>query len=169
MRCRLNTTLSIILLIAISPLAAGGEALTVDAVSLPDGGRFDLSPYKGSVVYLDFWASWCEPCKKSLPWLVTMDEKYRDAGLVIVAVNVDRDHDDAVDFLEDIDPTFRVVFDPEAALARAHELEGMPSAFIFDREGDLAEAHVGFRDRDRALVEKQLRTLLNTGAEETKE
>jgi 5,10-methylenetetrahydrofolate reductase len=97
-----------------------------------------------------------------------MDKKYRTDGLVIVAVNVDRDHAAALDFLADLNPAFRIVFDPEAALASAHSLEGMPSAFIFDRQGKQATAHVGFRDRDRAQMEKRLRELLGRGAEETR-
>jgi thiol-disulfide isomerase/thioredoxin len=122
--------------------------------------EFNLEAYHGQVVLLDFWASWCAPCKQSMPWLSKMQEQYGDRGLQIVAVNLDGKLNDAAEMLATLDPGIRVVHDPNGKLAELFNLEGMPSAYLHDRQGRLTASHVGFLPAEREVKEEQIRTLL---------
>jgi cytochrome c biogenesis protein CcmG/thiol:disulfide interchange protein DsbE len=114
----------------------------------------------GRVVYVDFWASWCGPCRQSFPWMETMKSTYEAQGLEIVAVNLDRDRADADKFLKQFHPTFDVRFDPKGELAESYKVQGMPSSVLIDRHGVTRFTHVGFRPVDGAIYEAQLRQLL---------
>ncbi len=110
-------------------------------------GNFDLADYRGKVVYLDFWASWCTPCRASFPFMADMAGAHA-GDLAIVAVNVDEHHADAQGFLDDYETPFDIVFDPDGTLASEHQVPGMPTSFLFDRDGQLIGSHVGFRKKD---------------------
>jgi cytochrome c biogenesis protein CcmG, thiol:disulfide interchange protein DsbE len=120
----------------------------------------DLTGFRGRVVYIDFWASWCAPCRQSFPWMETMNSTYEAQGLEIVAVNLDRDRADADRFLNQFHPTFNVRFDPKGDLATFYKVQGMPSSVLIDRHGVARFTHVGFRPVDGAIYEAQLRELL---------
>ena len=122
--------------------------------------EFDLERWEGHVIFVDFWASWCGPCKKSMPWLSQMQQKYETEGLVVVAVNLDRKLASASRMLDSLYPGIQVVHDPEGKLAGQYELEGMPSAFLYDRKGELIARHVGFLAAESADKEEQIRQLL---------
>ncbi len=121
---------------------------------------FDLGEFHGRVVYLDFWASWCAPCKQSFPWMQTMKNTYEERGLTIVTVNLDADRADADRFLAQLKPTFDVRFDPKGGLAETYKVKGMPSSILIDRHGVPRFTHVGFRPVDAPLYEAQIRELL---------
>ena len=121
---------------------------------------FDISTLRGRVVYLDFWASWCGPCRQSFPWMQTLKNTYEDQGLTIVAVNLDADRVDAQKFLDQFKPTFDVRYDPDGKLAEAYNIKSMPSSVMIDRHGVARFAHMGFRPVDGAVYEAQLRGLL---------
>ena len=142
-------------------------ACTPQRAARPEGGAglAALGDHKGKVVYLDFWASWCEPCKRSFPWMAAMHDRYEDEGLVIIAVNVDSDHQKAERFVATHAPDFRIVFDPDGTLAKAYQIEGMPSSFVYDRHGNLRGNHVGFRERDTGELEALIVTLLEEDPE----
>lgn len=120
----------------------------------------DLDRYRGKVVVVDFWASWCKPCRESIPWLNEMRARYAEQGLVVVGVNVDAKPGDAARFLREVPVDFETVYDPSGQLAERYHLAGMPASFVFDRAGQLAEQHLGFRDADRARYEAALQKLL---------
>jgi cytochrome c biogenesis protein CcmG/thiol:disulfide interchange protein DsbE len=120
----------------------------------------DLTGLRGRVVYIDFWASWCGPCRQSFPWMETMKSTYEAQGLEIVAVNLDTDRADADRFLNQFHPTFNVRFDPKGDLATFYRVQGMPSSVLIDRHGVARFTHVGFRPVDGAIYEAQLRQLL---------
>lgn len=122
-------------------------------------GQLDVAQYKGRVVYLDFWASWCVPCRKSFPWLNELAKKYPE-DLVIVGINVDNERTAAMKFLEKYPASFPLVFDPKGVLAKEYKLEGMPSSVILDRDGKVAHRHVGFRAEKKAEYEKTLTDLI---------
>lgn len=124
-------------------------------------GTFDLAKYKGEVVYLDFWASWCGPCAKSFPWMQAMHEKYAAKGLRIVAVTVDENPNDAKAFLKKNPASFEIVYDPEGKLAGEHGLIGMPTSLVFDREGKQISRHVSFRLDHADEYEANLKKLLD--------
>ena len=114
---------------------------------------FDLSQYEGKVVVLDFWASWCGPCRRSFPWLNEMHTRYASDGLVIIGVNLDASHDDAAEFLEEYPADFGIYFDPGAALATEYEVEAMPSSFVIGRDGRIKATHRGFTVKQPAEYE----------------
>jgi cytochrome c biogenesis protein CcmG, thiol:disulfide interchange protein DsbE len=122
--------------------------------------RLDLNAFQGRVVYLDFWASWCGPCRQSFPWMEVLKDTYGPQGLEIVAVNLDRDRADADKFLQQFHPTFDLRFDPEGDLAERFKVQGMPSSMLIDRHGVTRFTHVGFRPVDVRLYEAQVRELL---------
>jgi len=120
----------------------------------------DLARYRGQVVLVDFWASWCSPCRSSIPWLNAMQEKYAGQGLVIIGVNVDKERGDAERFLAETPIHFEVVYDPEGRLPARYDVPVMPSSFVFDRSGALVARHAGFLKANRAEYEATLRNLL---------
>ena len=124
-------------------------------------GKIKLSEYKGKVVYLDFWASWCGPCRKSFPWMNKVQSRYQSQGFEVVAVNLDSKRADADKFLAQLKPNFDIAFDPPGDVAGLYELQGMPSAYLIDRKGQLHSVHMGFRNKDIALLEHEIEMLLN--------
>ena len=115
---------------------------------------------KGDVVYVDFWASWCNPCRKSFPWLNTANTAYKSHGLKVVAVNVDKDKQLANDFLDKVDVSFPVLYDPDGRFAQAFQLKGMPSSFILDDKGEVLASHVGFFEDKIDIYEEKIESLL---------
>jgi len=123
--------------------------------------KLDLNQYEGKVIYLDFWASWCGPCRKSFPWLNEMEERYNDKDLVIIGVNLDTDIALANQFLESVPASFKLFSDPDGHLAERYKLIGMPSSFVIDRHGEVRHRHVGFKKSDIASYEASIKALLN--------
>ena len=109
------------------------------------GAGLDLSAHQGKVVIVDFWASWCVPCRRSFPWMNAMQAKYEDQGLVIIAVNMDADGNEAADFLREYPADFEIVYDPDGELAREYDVIAMPSSYVFDRQGKQIARHLGFK------------------------
>ena len=140
-------------------LAAVTEA---PAVKLPTlQGKFDLEKLHGKVVYLDFWASWCIPCRQSFPWMNEMQARYHDSGLEVVAVNLDKNRALADEFLKKLEANFTVAFDAQGDSAKAYNLRGMPSSYLIGRDGKLYASHIGFREKDKAKIEQAIQQLLN--------
>jgi thiol-disulfide isomerase/thioredoxin len=129
-------------------------------VTLAQAADLDLSAYRGKVVYLDFWASWCGPCKQSFPWMETLKGTYDRQGLTVIAVNLDMDRADADKFLDRFRPTFEVRFDPKGELAALYKVRAMPSSVLIDRHGVARFTHEGYRPIDGAAYEAQVRELL---------
>lgn len=124
---------------------------------LPD----KLSALKGQVVYLDFWASWCKPCRKSFPWMNQMQQKYAGQGLQIIAINLDTEEALAKTFLEKVPAQIPIVYDPEGKIASDYQLIGMPSSYLIDKTGKIRFSHKGFFTRSEPLYEQELVLLLN--------
>lgn len=123
---------------------------------VPASETFDPGQYAGKVVVLDFWASWCVPCRRSFPWLNAMHDKYEDQGLVIVGINLDMERGDAAKFLEEYPARFAIVYDENKALARQFDVVAMPSSYVIGRDGRIAAKHMGFKvtqqDEYEALI-----------------
>jgi cytochrome c biogenesis protein CcmG, thiol:disulfide interchange protein DsbE len=132
----------------------------VDAAAADD--ELNLARFRGKVVLVDFWASWCAPCRQSFPWLNEMQAKYGARGLVVIAVNVDPSRADAESFLKQTPARFEILYDPDGSLAAHYQLPGMPSSYVFGPDGTLIERHVGFRNSAREERERQLTQLLST-------
>ena len=117
----------------------------------------DLQQYKGQVVYVDFWASWCVPCAHSFPFLNELHQEFKDKGLQIIGINMDENVEDAKDFLAKTPAQFTTVADNSAKCAKDFDVKAMPSSYLIDRKGIVHHIHQGFRSEDikelRALVE----------------
>jgi cytochrome c biogenesis protein CcmG/thiol:disulfide interchange protein DsbE len=109
---------------------------------------------RGKVVYVDFWASWCGPCRRSFPWLAGLQKKYGDQGFAVVAVNLDKTRDAADAFLEKLPAPFAIAYDPDGKAAAAFHVSAMPSSFLVGRDGTVLEAHTGFDPKRAAAIEK---------------
>jgi thiol-disulfide isomerase/thioredoxin len=121
---------------------------------------FDLQQYRGKVVILDFWASWCVPCRRSFPWMNEMQEKYGVQGLVIVGVNLDAEPELAQAFLDEFPANFQIVEGSNGALAKEFDVIAMPSSYVIDRNGDVVERHLGFKVRRQDEYESLIQTVL---------
>jgi thiol-disulfide isomerase/thioredoxin len=104
----------------------------------------DLAPYRGKVVYLDFWASWCTPCHLSFPWMNDIQATYGPEGLVILAVNLDRNRAAADDFLATGRGQLNILYDPKGDIARQFNFKDMPTAILIGRDGKVHAVHSGF-------------------------
>ena len=124
--------------------------------------KLNLDQYQGEVVYVDFWASWCTPCKQSFPWMNQMHKKYHDLGLNIIAVNLDEDPASADKFLSKHPASFKTIKDPEGNLAEQYQVQGMPTALLFDKTGKLVDQHIGFNPKKVNQYETVLRKALAT-------
>lgn len=143
------------LLAATLLLTATVQADAPDTVEWPA-----VRDLRGKVVLLDFWASWCAPCRKSLIWMNDLQKRYRAAGLEVVAVNLDKDRSLAEQFLAETPVSLRIEYDPDGALARTLRVETMPSSFLIDRSGSIRQRHRGFRLVQQSTREQQIVQLL---------
>ena len=137
-----------------------GEAAPSFALPTAEGTTIDLERLRGQVVYVDFWASWCAPCRRSFPWMNEMQQRYGGRGLTIVAISVDAKREDAERFLRQFPASFAVAFDGGGATPRAYGVKAMPSSFIIDARGRIAGIEYGFLDERRAALEETLRSLI---------
>lgn len=137
-------------------VAAPACPLAIDATGAPKA----LAELRGKVVYLDFWASWCGPCRQSFPFMNALETEMRDKGLAVVAVNLDEEAADAASFLTAHPAQFQVAGGDNAACASAFKVEAMPSSYLIDRAGRVRLVHHGFRAGDAEALRAQLETLL---------
>ena len=119
-----------------------------------------VEKYEGNILMVDFWASWCIPCKRSFPWLNKINQTYKQSGLSVLGVNLDENREDADEFLNKVPAEFEIIFDPQGQHASYYELKAMPSSFIFDREGKLVAQHSGFKSEKIPEYEQKLKSLL---------
>lgn len=132
------------------------------AIDLPDqtGALVDLDALRGNVVLVDFWASWCGPCKQEMPILEALHKKYAGNGLVIVGVNIDKQQKKMANFLEAHPVTFRQVRDKKLEVASRYQPPTMPTSFLIDRTGTIRVVHEGFQKKDAAKIEAEIKKLL---------
>jgi len=139
-------------------LAAVCAALLM--IIIPPGARAEfpagLGEVTGRVVLVDFWASWCTPCRRSFPWMNEMLERYEDQGLQIIGVNLDKERSLAVEFLEETPADFDLRYDPAGALAEEYGVQAMPSSFLLDADGNVVATHYGFRFDESEEYEAQI-------------
>ena len=122
--------------------------------------QVELSDYRGQVVYLDFWASWCQPCRKSFVWMNKMQNLYGKEGFKVIAINLDESRDNADKFLQQVPASFDVAFDPDGNTAEIYKLRAMPSSYIIDKNGNLVHTNSGFRKNDEEKLEEKIRVII---------
>ena len=121
-----------------------------------DKGEVQLSELKGKVVYVDFWASWCTPCRKSFPWMNEMHAKYQSQGLEIIGISLDENEAQAYKFLEKIPAQFTIAYDTKGTVADLYEVQVMPTSYLIDRNGKLLFTHKGFKTKHEDAMEAEL-------------
>jgi len=138
--------------------------LVLMAAAWPALSRAELPEAFGAVdakvVWVDFWASWCAPCRRSFPWMNEMHRKYASEGLEIIGVNVDKERGLADEFLAETPAEFRLHFDPTGSLAEAFAVQAMPSSFVLDRNGNILASHYGFKLANTDEYERAIREAL---------
>ena len=139
----------------------GEQAPAFDLPSIYEGApRISLASLEGKAVYVDFWASWCAPCLRSMPAYNELYGRYKDRGLEFVAINVDNPIEDGLDFLLDTPLDFLIPSDPDGEIAEAFGVIGMPTSYLIDANGTVRLVHMGFRDGDMEEIEAAIEAVL---------
>jgi cytochrome c biogenesis protein CcmG, thiol:disulfide interchange protein DsbE len=148
-------------LTAAIPAQANQPGKPAPDFSLPGtGGPVRLADLRGQLVYVDFWASWCAPCKQSFPFLNEMQDKYGARGFTVVGINVDIRRADADRFLAGTPARFPIAFDDKGETPKAYAVRGMPSSYLVAPDGRVLSAHVGFKEEDKKALEDKIRQAL---------
>lgn len=144
---------------------SGGAAPTVALPRLGNGAAPPaIASLKGRVVYVDFWASWCVPCRLSMPALDSLYKKHSAAGLTVIGVNKDTSAEDAQKFLKRVPVGFPVARDEQDAVAKAFDVKAMPSGYLIDRKGVVRKVHRGFTVETAGVLEREIAELLKEPA-----
>ncbi len=147
--------------IANQPLLAADNDIAPEFELPGKQSSVKLSDYKGKVIYLDFWASWCGPCKQSFPWMNAMQEKYHAQGFDVVAINLDAKNEDAEKFLTGTPAKFTVAFDSKGQTPRSYGVKGMPTSYLIGRDGKIVMQHMGFNASEKDKLEQKIQSLLD--------
>jgi peroxiredoxin len=139
-------------------IAPGVEAPAFQLTS-STGKPVALADLKGQVVLINFWASWCGPCRQEMPILDQLYRSYQAAGFTLVGVNVEPNATDAQKFLKGTAVSFPILFDPNSAVSQLYQVSGMPSTVIVDREGKVRYVHHGYKPGDESEYLDQIRSL----------
>ncbi|MFO1408426.1 MAG: TlpA disulfide reductase family protein [Steroidobacteraceae bacterium] len=156
---RTSTRLTVVALLAAAASIAG--AATPD-FTLParSGGTLSLDSLKGQVVMVNFWATWCGPCRQEMPLLEQIQQKYEPLGFTVVGINVEPDSAAAQTWLKGVGVTFPILFDRENTVAASFGVEGMPSTVFIDRNGTVRYVHRGYKPGDEAKYSDMIRSLV---------
>ena len=130
------------------------------SLKMLDNSSIKLSDYKGEVVYVDFWATWCPPCRKSFPWMEEVQQRYKDLGFKVLAISLDNKREVIDQFLETMKVSFDIAHDPSGDSANAFKVKGMPSSYLIDRKGNIHMTHMGFNSNDKSKLESEIKNLL---------
>ena len=125
-----------------------------------EGANIRLSEYRGQVVMLNFWASWCGPCRQEFPHLDALQPKYTPLGFTILGINVEQDRSAAEKILRDIPVTFPILFDAENVVSELYDVDAMPTTLLLDRNGVVRHLHRGYKPGYEVKYEEQIRALV---------
>jgi len=171
MQLRFSKLAVALLAVGSSVFATAAGAVGVDQMAPPftlplqGGGSASLGSMAGHVVYLDFWASWCGPCRQSFPWMNQLQSKYAARGLRVLAVNVDAKQSDAEAFLAQVPAQFSVAFDQKGQTPGLYQVKGMPTSFLIGADGKVLMVHQSFREGDREELESRIDAALKAHGE----
>lgn len=152
----------ILTLLMFSSLQAESISVRADDFTLKSstGENIRLNELAGQVVLVNFWASWCGPCRKELPKLEMLHQKYSELGVTILGINIDEDPKLSKKILNDITVNFPVLFDPENQISELYKVESMPSTFIIDKKGYYRFKHNGYLPGYEDKYEQQIKQLM---------
>ncbi len=155
------------LMVVIGLLVSMGTRADISDGPAPDfvlksasGTNLRLSEYRGEVVMINFWASWCGPCRQEMPILDELYSQYRELGFTILGVNVEENSNDAKDLLKEIPVSFPVLFDNKSSVSKLYDVIAMPSTVLVDRSGNVRYLHHGYKPGYEDTYQQQVRTLI---------
>ncbi len=132
------------------------------SLETPDGKTLGLKDFKGKVILLNFWATWCEPCKAELPSMQRLYESLRPAGVEVVAISIDRNKKDRIkEYVKEYDLTFPVLLDPSQKVRKGYFIMGLPTSYLIGADGNLKGFVSGAREWDSAASKKLFSNLVN--------
>jgi thiol-disulfide isomerase/thioredoxin len=121
-----------------------------------NNGEISLDQYRNQIVYVDFWASWCKPCRESFSFMNEMQKKYADKGLQIIAINLDEERSAADDFLSKYPAQFKIAYDPQGTTPASYGVKVMPTSYLLDRRGNIIFTHKGFKQSQTDELEQHI-------------
>jgi peroxiredoxin len=136
-----------------------GPAPDFDLMSM-DGSRVQLSDLEGQVVMVNFWATWCAPCREEMPHLEALYQRYSDLGFTLLGVNVEEDSSGADEFFSETPVSFPILFDPENNVSELYDVVAMPSTVMIDRTGQMRFIHHGYQPGYENEYQSQIRALI---------
>ena len=148
------------LAVALPAMADTGAPAPQFSLGSRDGKDVSLAQYHGQVVMINFWASWCGPCRTEMPLLESIYKKYNKLGFTLLGVNVEPDSKAAIDWLKDTPVSFPILFDKDSKVSKLYEVAGMPSTVIIDRTGKVRVLHRGYKPGDENEYMDSIRTLI---------
>jgi peroxiredoxin len=156
-------TLAALMLASAAPLARALEVGTTPPeinLTALDGKKVSLAALRGKVVIVDFWASWCAPCKEEMPVLQSLYKRFGSKGLVVIGVSVDNDREKAKTFIDGLKVSFPIVHDADKSVAGRFKPPRMPTSYVIDKAGKIRFVHAGFRKEDAKKLEEEITKLL---------
>lgn len=142
-------------------VSEGQMAPTTQIDSIKGDGIVDLKRYAGKVVLVDFWASWCPPCRKSLPLFNDLRNELGHKGFEVFAINVDEDVNDGIRMFNQLDVDYISGLDPDGKFAEKWQVQAMPSSFLIDKMGKVRLVHMGFKQKDLSHLKSEIIKLIN--------
>lgn len=137
----------------------GAKAPPFDLPAQAGGGRASLDSVGGKVSIIDFWATWCEPCKLSFPKYQALLSKY-DGDIAVVGISEDDEPDGIAEFAKDTEVKFVLAWDRDKRVAERYKPDAMPTGYVVDKEGVIRHVHAGYHEGEEAVIERQIKALL---------
>jgi peroxiredoxin len=159
---RIPAGISALILIAVTTVTAGIKQSAAPDFTLKsvEGENLKLSEYRGEVVLINFWASWCGPCRQEMPVLSELHNKYKALGFTVLGVNVEEDSSKARKLLRELPVSFPVLLDNESVVSKQYDVVAMPSTVLVDRDGNMRYLHKGYKPGLEDVYLQQVRDLL---------
>jgi peroxiredoxin len=157
--CKSTAILLLAVILSASAAELSGPAPNF-ALPDRDGGQVTLAELEGQVVMVNFWATWCGPCRQEMPHLEALYQRYRDLGFTLLGVNVEEDSSGADKFLAETPVTFPILFDPKSEVSKKYDVIAMPSTVLIDRAGSMRFIHHGYQPGYENEYQAQIRALL---------
>ena len=156
----LGLTLSTLAATSLASSGLTGQPAPDFALKSSDGSNQRLSEYRGDVVTINFWATWCGPCRQEMPLLDELHSRYNRVGFSLLGVNIDDDSSKAMDMVRELGVTFPVLFDSGKDVSKLYDVDAMPVTVILDREGTVRYVHQGYKPGYEVKYLEQIRALL---------